>query len=134
MSHSQFLIPAQFRFYTCKLVTAKFVRLNNGKSGSGILFNATQKVQRTVFVLLVVCSQFLVEFFAWRSVNSSLAAGNYSVHNFYAAVLNLLNVSAELVCTALNNVLLVSTGLGTAGLGLGLGRPSLDNITAEYHG
>jgi hypothetical protein len=50
-----------------------------------------------------------------------LAAGNYSVHNFYVEVLNLLNVSADLVYPALNNVLLVSTGLGTAGLGLGLG-------------
>jgi hypothetical protein len=51
-----------------------------------------------------------------------LDAGNYSVHNFYVEVLNLLNVSADLVCTALNNLLLlVSTGLGTAGLGLGLG-------------
>jgi hypothetical protein len=63
----------------------------------------------------------LVEFFAWRSVNSSLAAGNYSVHSFYAEVLNFLKMSAVLVCPALNNVLLVSTGLGTAGLGLGLG-------------
>jgi hypothetical protein len=71
--------------------------------------------------MLVACSQFLVEFFAWRSVNSSLAAGNYSEHNLYAEVLNLLNMSADLVCPALNNVLLVSTGLGTAGLGLGLG-------------
>jgi hypothetical protein len=72
-----------------------------------------------------------------------LTAGNYSVHNFYAEVLNLiLNVSADLVYPALNNVLSVSTGLGTAGLGLGLGtvglgldlglgRPGLDNITAE---
>jgi hypothetical protein len=52
----------------------------------------------------------------------------------------------DLVYPALNNVLLVLTGLGTAGLGLvlgfglgtvglcldlGLGRPGLDNITAE---
>jgi hypothetical protein len=29
----------------------------------------------------------------------------------------------------LNNELLVLTGFGTAGLGLGLGRPGLDNIT-----
>jgi hypothetical protein len=62
-----------------------------------------------------------------------LDAGNYSVHNFYVGVSSLLNVSADLACTALNNVLLVSTGLGTAGLGLGLGlgldRPGLDNIT-----
>jgi hypothetical protein len=50
-----------------------------------------------------------VEFFAWRSINSSLAAGNYSMHDFYVEVLNLLNVSADLVCPALNNVLLVST-------------------------
>jgi hypothetical protein len=63
----------------------------------------------------------LVEFIAWRSVNSSLAVGIYSEHNFYAEVLNLLNMSADLVCPALNNVLLVSTGRGTAGLGLGLG-------------
>jgi hypothetical protein len=48
-----------------------------------------------------------------------LAAGNYSVHSFYAEVLNLLNVSADLVYPALNNALLVSTGLGTVGLGLG---------------
>jgi hypothetical protein len=85
----------------------------------------TQWVQKIVFVLLVACSQFFVEFFAWRSVNSSLAAGNYSMHNFYVEVLNLLNVSADLVCPALNNVLLVSTGLGTAGLGLGLGLPEV---------
>jgi hypothetical protein len=74
------------------------------------------------------------------SINSSLAAGNCSVHNFYAEVLNLLNISADLVCPSLYNVLLVSTGLGTAGLSLGLGlgldlglgRPGLDNITGEY--
>jgi hypothetical protein len=73
-----------------------------------------------------------------------------------AEVSNLLNISADLVCLAFNNVLLVSTGLGTAGLGLGLdlgpaglglglglgtvglglglGRPGLDNITAVYTG
>jgi hypothetical protein len=89
---------------------------------------------------LVACSQFLVEFFAWRSVNRSLAAGNYSVRNVYAEILNLLHVSADLVFPALNNVLLASTGIGTAGLGLGLGlghvdfglgRPGLDNITGR---
>jgi hypothetical protein len=32
-----------------------------------------------------------------------------------------VNVSADSVCPALSNVLLVSTGLGTAGLGLGFG-------------
>jgi hypothetical protein len=93
--------------------------------------------------LLVSCSQFLVEFFAWRSVNSSLAAGNYSEQSFYADVWNFLKMRAVLVCPALNNALLVSTGLGTAGLGLGigfgpaglglgLGRPGLDNITACF--
>jgi hypothetical protein len=88
--------------------------------------------QKIVFVLLVVCSQFFVEFFAWRSVNSSFAAGNYSMHNFYVEVLNFLKVSADLVWPVLNNTLLVSTGLSTAGLGLGLGlgQPGLDNITA----
>jgi hypothetical protein len=109
-----------------------------------------------------------------------VTAGNYSVHNFYAEVLNLiLNVSADLVYPALNNVLseldagrvgsgpdfckfrtgrvgsaksdpspTLRTlgldrsrygwsrsylGLGTVGLGLelGLGRPGLDNMTAE---
>jgi hypothetical protein len=67
---------------------------------------------KIAFVLLIAYSQFFVEFFAWRSVNSSLATANYSVHNFYVEVLTLLNVSADLVCPALNNVLLVSTGLG----------------------
>jgi hypothetical protein len=93
-----------------------------------------------LFCWSLTCSQFLVEFFDWRSVNSSLAAGNYSVHNFYVEVLNFLSLRADLVCPALNTVFLVSTGLGTAGLGLGLGtvglglglgRPGLDNITGR---
>jgi hypothetical protein len=58
-----------------KFVTAKFVRLIKGKSGRGVLFNVTQLVQRIVSVLLVFCPQFLVEFFAWRSGDSSRAAG-----------------------------------------------------------
>jgi hypothetical protein len=91
----------------------------------------------------------LFEFFAWRSVNGSLTAGHYSVRNFYAEVLNLiLKRNADFVYRSGREqhigLLLVSTGLGTAGLSLGLdlglgtfglglnlglGRPGLDNIT-----
>jgi hypothetical protein len=79
----------------------------------------TQWVQKLFLFCRSLILSFFVEFFAWHSVNSSLNAGSYSVPDFYAEVLSLLNVSADLVCTAVNNVLLVSTGLCTAGLGLG---------------
>jgi hypothetical protein len=99
----------------CKFATViKFVHLNKGKSGPEFYLMWRSSSIRIVFVsfVLVACSQFLVEFFAWRSVNSSLAAGYYPEHNFYAEVLNLPNMSADLICPTFNNVLLDATGLG----------------------
>jgi hypothetical protein len=83
----------------------------------------------------------LVEFFACVPSTVRWLLAIIPCIIFMQQVLNLLNISADLVCPALNNVLLVSTGLGTAGLGLGrghvgldlglgLGRPGLDNMNA----